>query len=67
MLTDLERVQTEPHLLLSECAVLFNHHEYFAEMCLKHQAPQVIPYIRGKILEALLMFRKNRNGLNRWS
>ena len=53
MSNDLERVQTEPHRVLGEYAVLFNNPDLLAEACHFHNALGLISILSGRIAEMM--------------
>jgi len=53
MSTDIERVMTEPHLVLSECGTLFNNHELLADVCHTHSELELISYLSARVEEVI--------------
>jgi len=53
MPTDLERIQIEPHLVLRECAVLFNDHDRLAHACHYHREERLIPHLSATVTDVI--------------
>jgi hypothetical protein len=53
MPTELERIQSEPHLVLRECAVLFNDHDRFAQACHYHREERLLPLLSATVNDVI--------------